>query len=170
MKNVNLFLQTNMNFTFLANPVFSESGSGMAVSGTVAASCTGGLVAASVIAVLLGGAAAAGWYLAYRYRVANKQLRANQSMVDLVRRYQRAPSSLERMLNDFRRAGFCVRSDSQRWDPSPKCTCRAPMMGRPRMATPATSVNSYLKIEVKVENPPPHFLFKFVEIEKCYFC
>ena len=90
-----------VNFTFLATPVFSDSGSGMAVSGTVAASCTGGLVAASVIAVLLGGVAAAGWYLAYRYRVANKQLRANQSMVDLVRRYQRAPSSLERMLNDF---------------------------------------------------------------------
>ena len=132
-----------MNFTFLANPVFSESGSGMAVAGTVAASCTGGLAAASIIAVLFGGVAVAGWYAAYRYRVLNKQLRANQSMVDLVRRHQRAASSIIRMREDFEEPASVYGPTPRGGIRLPSVPRRVPMMGRPRMATPATSINSY---------------------------
>ena len=70
-----------VNFTFLANPVFSESGSGMAVAGTVAGSCTGGLVAVSIVAVLFGGVALGVGYYAYKLKVLNAQLRRNQDLI-----------------------------------------------------------------------------------------
>ena len=132
-----------MNFTFLANPVFSESGSGMAVAGSVVGSCTGGLVAASVIAVLFGGVAVAGWYLAYRYRAVNQQLRANQASIDLVRRYQRTPSSLERMLNDFEEPVSVYGPTPRGGIRLPNVPLSRPKVARPRMATPATSITTY---------------------------
>ncbi len=87
-----------MNFTFLTNPVWSEAGSGVALSGTVAASCSGSIVAASVVAVFLGGLAMAGWFAALLFR---RQRDALRGPVELVRRHQRAASSIQRMLDDF---------------------------------------------------------------------
>jgi hypothetical protein len=87
-----------MNFTFLSNPVWSEAGTGIAVAGTMAASCTGGVVAASVVAILFGGLAIGGWTMAIIFR---RQRDALRGPVELVRRHQRAASSIQRMLDDF---------------------------------------------------------------------
>lgn len=87
-----------MNFTFLANPIWSEAGSGVALSGTMAASCTGGMIAAAVFAILFGGMAIGGWTAAFYFRRQRDLLRGP---VELVRRHQRAASSIQRMLDDF---------------------------------------------------------------------
>jgi hypothetical protein len=73
-----------MNFTFLTNPVWSEVGPGMAVAGTIAASCPGGVVAASFIATLFGGLAIGGWSAAWYFRSQRDALRGS---VELVRRH-----------------------------------------------------------------------------------
>jgi hypothetical protein len=90
-----------MNFTFLTNPVWSEAGPGIAVAGTMAASCTGGVVAASAVAILFGGLAIGGWTMAILFR---RQRDALRGPVELVRRHQRAASSIQRMLDDFEEA------------------------------------------------------------------
>jgi hypothetical protein len=87
-----------MNFTFLTNPVWYETGPGIAVSGTVAATCTGGVVAASVLAILFGGLAIGGWSAALYFR---RQRDVIRGPVELVRRHQCAASSIQQMLDDF---------------------------------------------------------------------
>jgi hypothetical protein len=88
-----------MNFTFLTNPVWSEAGPGVAMSGAVAASCGGGgIIAVSIVAIVLGGLAIAGWSAALVFRRQRDVLRGP---VELVRRHQRAASSIQRMLDDF---------------------------------------------------------------------
>jgi hypothetical protein len=88
-----------MNFTFLTNPVWAEAGPGVALTGTVAGSCgSGGLIAVSVVAILCGGVAIAGWSAALHFW---RQREALRGPVELVRRHQRAASSIQRMLDDF---------------------------------------------------------------------
>jgi hypothetical protein len=69
------------------------------MTGTVAASCgSGGVIAAAVLSVFFGGVAMAGWFVAYRFRCERDALRGP---VEVVRRHQRAASSIQRMLDDF---------------------------------------------------------------------
>ena len=132
-----------VNFTFLANPVFSESGSGMAVTGSVAGSCAGGFAALSVIALLAGGVALAVGYYAYKLKVLNAQLRRNQELIALVGRHQRAASSIIRMRED-------PEDPESVYGPTPRGGVRLPnvplsrpRVARPRMADYATSSTSY---------------------------
>ncbi len=79
--------------------MWSEAGPGVALSGTLAAStCSGGIIALLVVAVVLGGMAMAGWFAAFYFR---RQRDALCGPVELVRRHQRAASSIQRMLDDF---------------------------------------------------------------------
>ena len=88
-----------MNFTFLTNPVWAETGPGVALSGTMAATCgSGGLIAAFVLTVVFGGIALGACTLAFYFR---RQRDALRGPVELVRRHQRAASSIQRMLDDF---------------------------------------------------------------------
>lgn len=128
-----------MNFTFLANPVFSESGSGMAVAGSVAGSCTGGFAALSVIALLAGGVALAVGFYAYKLKTLNQQLLRNQDMIALVGRHQRAASSLIRMREDFEEPESVYGPTPRGGIHLPSVPRHVPMMARPRMATPNTS-------------------------------
>ena len=128
-----------VNFTFLANPVFSESGSGMAVAGTVAGSCTGGLVAVSIVAVLFGGVALGVGYYAYKLKVLNAQLRRNQELIAVVGRHQRAASSIIRMREDFEDPESVYGPTPRGGVHLPSVPRQTPMMARPRMATPNTS-------------------------------
>ena len=128
-----------VNFTFLANPVFSESGSGMAVAGSVAGSCAGGFAALSVIALLAGGVALAVGYYAYKLKTLNQQLRRNQDMIALVGRHQRAASSLIRMREDLEEPESVYGPTPRGGIHLPSVPRHVPMMARPRMATPNTS-------------------------------
>ena len=128
-----------MNFTFLANPVFSESGSGMAVAGSVAGSCTGGLAALSVIALLAGGVALAAGYYAYKLRVLNAQLRRNQDLIALVGRHQRAASSIIRMREDFDEPESVYGPTPRGGVRLPSVPRRVPMRARPRLTSDTSS-------------------------------
>jgi hypothetical protein len=71
----------------------------VAMSGTVAASCGGGgIIGVSIVAIVLGGLTIAGWSVALFFR---RQRDALRGPVELVRRHQRAASSIQRMLDDF---------------------------------------------------------------------
>jgi hypothetical protein len=94
----------------------------VAWSGTVAASCTGGLIATSVLAILFGGLAIGGWAVALYVR---RQRDALRGPVDLVRRHQRAASSIQRMLDDFEEPTSVV-SAPQAYGPTPNGGVRLP--------------------------------------------